>query len=74
MEPGKTWRGKTGKGRGTRAMASAILWASLKNSKPFFMMAGPNVLRNKEHALRVAEGVASVKQATGIEVVFKVGR
>jgi 2-dehydro-3-deoxyphosphooctonate aldolase (KDO 8-P synthase) len=53
---------------------AAVLWASLKNSKPFFMMAGPNVLRNKEHALRVAEGVASVKQATGIEVVFKVGR
>lgn len=54
-------------------MASAGLWAGLKKSKPFFLMAGPNVLRNKDHALRISESVAAVKQATGIEVIFKVG-
>ncbi len=50
------------------------LWDRIMSSSPFFLMAGPNVLQSREHALRIADKVATVKEATGLEVIFKVDK
>jgi len=48
------------------------LWQAMKKPpKGLFLITGPNVLRTRDHAVRVAERVAAVKQSLGVEVVFK---
>ena len=33
------------------------LWSRLTAARPFFLMAGPNVIESREHCLRMAEAI-----------------
>jgi hypothetical protein len=40
-------------------------------AQPFFLFCGPNVLQGREHALRLAECIAKVKDERKLEIIFK---
>lgn len=54
------------------AMAHTALWTKLRTAAPFFLITGPNVLQGKDHALRIAEHIAKLKEEFSLETVFKV--
>lgn len=53
------------------AMAHTALWTKLRTAAPFFLITGPNVLQGKDHALRIAEHIAKLKEEFSLETVFK---
>ena len=53
------------------AESAVVLWRKLVTARPFFLMTGPNVLQGRDHALRLAERIARVRDARGLQVVFK---
>lgn len=53
------------------AQSAVVLWRKLVTARPFFLMTGPNVLQGRDHALRLAERIARVRDARGLQVVFK---
>ena len=44
---------------------------SLKAAKPFFLMAGPNVVESEAHCLKMARQIKAVTDALGLKLVFK---
>ena len=47
------------------------LFIELKQSKPFFIMAGPNVVESEEHCLKMARQIKSVTDRLGLKLIFK---
>mmetsp|Transcript_11185 Transcript_11185/g.38068 ORF Transcript_11185/g.38068 Transcript_11185/m.38068 type:complete len:289 (-) Transcript_11185:747-1613(-) len=48
-----------------------MVWEQLRRAKPLFVIAGPNVLQGREHALRVAEKIADIRAKRGLVMIFK---
>jgi len=44
---------------------------SLKAARPFFLMAGPNVVESEAHCLKMARQIKAVTDALGLPLVFK---
>jgi 2-dehydro-3-deoxyphosphooctonate aldolase (KDO 8-P synthase) len=44
---------------------------SLKAARPFFLMAGPNVVESEAHCLKMARQIKAVTDALGLQLVFK---
>ena len=44
---------------------------SLKGAKPFFLMAGPNVVESEAHCLKMARQIKAVTDALGLKLIFK---
>ena len=42
-----------------------------QSASPFFVMAGPNVLESREHALKMARQTKLVTDSLGLQLVFK---
>ena len=47
------------------------LFAELKGSAPFFLMAGPNVIESEEHCMKMCRQIKAVTDSLGIRLVFK---
>ncbi|KAG2615337.1 hypothetical protein PVAP13_3NG063300 [Panicum virgatum] len=47
------------------------LFDSLKAAKPFFLLAGPNVIESEEHVLKMAKHIKGITTKLGIPLVFK---
>ena len=43
----------------------------LKAARPFFVMAGPNVVQSEEHALKLARQIKAITDRLGLLLVFK---
>ncbi|KAF7141400.1 hypothetical protein RHSIM_Rhsim06G0243500 [Rhododendron simsii] len=44
---------------------------SSTTSKPFFLMAGPNVIESEEHVMRMANHIKAITSKLGLQLVFK---
>ncbi|XP_058218552.1 2-dehydro-3-deoxyphosphooctonate aldolase isoform X2 [Rhododendron vialii] len=51
--------------------SSTMLFNQLKTSKPFFLMAGPNVIESEEHVMRMANHIKAITSKLGLQLVFK---
>eukprot|EP00960_Hanusia_phi_P067272 766587-Hanusia_phi.AAC.2 len=51
-----------------------MAWEKLRSAKPLFVMAGPNVLQGRDHALRVASKIAEIRERKGLFMIFKANR
>ena len=47
------------------------MFSRLRLARPFFLMAGPNVIQSREHVLRMADAIQTVAARLGIEYIFK---
>jgi 2-dehydro-3-deoxyphosphooctonate aldolase (KDO 8-P synthase) len=52
-------------------MEESPLFNLCKSSKPFFVMAGPNVIESEEHALHMAGELLKVSEELGLTLIFK---
>ncbi|KAF6162360.1 hypothetical protein GIB67_008489 [Kingdonia uniflora] len=53
-------------------MASTnALFNKLKESEPFFLLAGPNVIESEEHVMRMAKQIKAIASKVGLQLVFK---
>lgn len=52
-------------------MNDNILYSQLKESTPFFLLAGPNVVQSEEHIFKMCREIKSVTNSCGIKLVFK---
>jgi 2-dehydro-3-deoxyphosphooctonate aldolase (KDO 8-P synthase) len=52
-------------------MSESELYKKLKASKPFFLLAGPNVIQSEEHVHKMCRQIKAVTDSLGIEFVFK---
>jgi 2-dehydro-3-deoxyphosphooctonate aldolase (KDO 8-P synthase) len=52
-------------------MQESEFYQQLKAARPFFVMAGPNVIQSEEHALRLARHIKAVTDRLGLLLVFK---
>ena len=52
-------------------MQESDFFQELKGSKPFFLMAGPNVIQSEAHCLKLARQIKQVTDALGLTLVFK---
>ena len=55
----------------TEMMPESELYTKLKGTKPFFLLAGPNVIQSEEHIFKMCRYIKSVTDDLGIEYVFK---
>ncbi|XP_010497791.1 PREDICTED: 2-dehydro-3-deoxyphosphooctonate aldolase 2-like isoform X2 [Camelina sativa] len=53
------------------ADSSSLLYDQLKVAKPFFLLAGPNVIESEEHVLRMARSIKDIATKLGLPLVFK---
>ena len=53
------------------AVQESEFFQRLKASKPFFLMAGPNVIESEAHCLKLARQIKLVTNALGLTLVFK---
>ncbi|KAF9604877.1 hypothetical protein IFM89_011159 [Coptis chinensis] len=51
--------------------SSTILYNRLKNSEPFFLLAGPNVIESEDHIFRMAKHIKAITSKLGLPLVFK---
>ncbi|KAM7510459.1 hypothetical protein LguiB_009334 [Lonicera macranthoides] len=51
--------------------SSGKLFNQLKTAKPFFLLAGPNVIESEEHVLRMAGHIKDISSKLGLQLVFK---
>ena len=58
-------------GGGGGGGGDAALYAALRAARPFFLVAGPNVIESRSHLERVARHVKAVADRAGLELVFK---
>ena len=54
-----------------QASATATLYHELSSAKPFFLMAGPNVIQSEEHCLKMCHQIKAVTDSLGVKLVFK---
>ena len=47
------------------------MFAKLRSSRPFFLLAGPNVIESREHALRMAHAINTIASSLNLTYVFK---
>eukprot|EP00899_Mesostigma_viride_P005966 jgi/Mesvir1/15370/Mv06567-RA.1 len=52
-------------------MATSDLYNELTASKPFFLMAGPNVVESKEHIFKMCRQIKAITDELGIKLIFK---
>lgn len=52
-------------------MEESDLFKLCKSSRPFFLMAGPNVIESEEHAMKLAGELLKVAQELGLLLIFK---
>ena len=55
----------------TEMQPESDLYKKLKGTKPFFLLAGPNVIQSEEHIFKMCRYIKSVTDDLGIEYVFK---
>ncbi|MCL7041690.1 hypothetical protein MKW94_008657 [Papaver nudicaule] len=51
--------------------SSADLFNHLKSAKPFFVLAGPNVIESEEHIFKMAKHIKHITDKVGVPLVFK---
>lgn len=49
----------------------SAFFRELRDSRPFFVMAGPNVIESPEHCLKMARQIKSVTDELGLKLIFK---
>ena len=54
-----------------RVRAADAFGATGQSAAPFFVMAGPNVVESREHALKMARQLKLVSDSLGLQLVFK---
>ncbi len=53
------------------SLQESEFYQKLKAAKPFFVMAGPNVIESEEHVLKLARQIKAVTDRLGLVLVFK---
>ena len=48
-----------------------LLCYVIQGAKPFFLMAGPNVIQSEEHIFKMCRHIKSVADDLGVEYIFK---
>ena len=46
-------------------------WTALRAARPFFLMAGPNVIESREHCVKMARAIKAIANGLDIPFVFK---
>lgn len=68
----KAAKKSSGTAAGAATVAESTLFKELKNSDPFFLLAGPNVIQSEEHIFKMCRQIKSVTdQFPGMKYVFK---